>query len=532
MRRRRRTIAHACTPNRHTHLRPSHPAMSATQPVCFNFEHSFRKQLPACYLPCQPEVVPNPQLVFWNTALAEEIAPGTEFPPSQQLAAMFGGNLLPVGADPIAQVYAGHQFGHFSPQLGDGRALLLGEIIDHHGQRHDLALKGSGRTPFSRRGDGKAALGPMLREVLIGEALHALGLPTTRALAVVTTGESIRRRHAQPGAVLTRLARSHLRVGTLEYFAARGDVATLKRLADYTIVRHYPHLLDTDTNSRGPYLALLKAIIDQQATLIAQWMGIGFIHGVMNTDNMSLAGESIDFGPCAFMEAYDPATVFSAIDEHGRYAFGNQPDIAQWNLARLAETLLPLLHVDPPEAIELATQAVEDFQAAYRDAYQQVMRAKLGLTTIDAARDSGLMDDWLKLLKEQKLDFTQAWYTLSHAATGDFSPLLRLGGEAETLHAWLQNWQARCAAEDHPHQAPDPRQAAQQRAERLRQTNPAVIPRNHLVEAALDAAEAGDFAPFEQLLEAIRHPFLPAADTFTAPAPSGFTARYQTFCGT
>ena len=362
-------------------------------------------------------------------------------------AATFAGNALPDGAEPLAQAYAGHQFGGFSPQLGDGRALLLGEVIDRHGRRRDIAFKGSGRTPFARGGDGKAAVGPMLREVLLGEAMHALGIPTTRALAVAATGEPVHREHALPGAVLTRVAASHIRVGTFEFFAARGDMERVRKLAEYTIARHDPAL----ATAPQPYLALLQAVAERQAALIAQWMNVGFIHGVMNTDNMAISGETIDYGPCAFMEAYDPATVFSSIDHHGRYAFGNQPDIACWNLARLAEALLPLLSDDPDQAVAMATEVIAAFPAQYRRHLLRGQRAKLGLRRgepDDDSADAALAEDWLTLLQAERVDFTLGWRRLADAAAGDEAPLRALFADARAPDAWLARWRARCASED------------------------------------------------------------------------------------
>jgi len=447
-------------------------------------------------------------------------------------AALFAGNQLPEGAEPIAQVYAGHQFGGFSPQLGDGRALLLGEVIDRQGRRRDIAFKGSGRTPFSRGGDGKAAVGPMLREVLIGEAMHALGIPSTRALAVVATGESVYREAAFPGAVLTRVAASHLRVGTFQFFAARGDLEKLGQLADYAIARHDPALLGTPDR----HLVFLRAVAQRQARLIAQWMNVGFIHGVMNTDNMTISGESIDYGPCAFMESYDPATVFSSIDHGGRYAYGNQPGIARWNLARLAETLLPLMARSDDEAavqhaVAQVTAVIDEFPALYEAALLQGQRAKLGLqTAAPDADDQALATDFLALLQAQGADFTLAWRRLADAADGDANPLRALLAEPPALGPWLERWRARCRAEDGDDMA-----AGLARAARLRQVNPWVIPRNHRVEESLAAAsEHDDLAPFNTLLEAIRRPFQddPAQAGFAQPAPPQVTASYRTFCGT
>ncbi|MBI5107848.1 MAG: YdiU family protein [Rhodocyclales bacterium] len=492
--------------------------------MSFAFDNSFARELPGCYVKWQPERVPGPSLIFLNRGLAEELGLHLDHD-TTALAEMFSGNRLPAGAEPIAQAYAGHQFGNFSPQLGDGRALLIGELVDRLGRRRDMAFKGSGPTPFARGGDGKAAVGPMLREVVIGEAMHALGVPTTRALAVVATGESVYREAPLPGANLTRVALSHLRVGSFEYHAARGDQAQMRRLADYAIARHDPALAGTDTR----YPDFLRAVMERQAALIARWIGLGFIHGVMNTDNMSIAGETIDYGPCAFMEAYDPKAVFSSIDRGGRYAYGKQPDIAQWNLARLAEALLPLLAEDQDEAIALATDVINDFSVRYRHHWLTVMRTKLGLAAReedDGADDLALAEDWLALLHQSRADFTLAWRHLADAAAGNPAPLRQRFTDLPALDAWLARWQARCAADA---------AAPATRAGAMRLANPWLIPRNHLVEEALTAAsEANDFAPFERLLEALARPCEERAgfERYAAPAPASFTATYCTFCGT
>jgi len=497
------------------------------------FDNTYARQLPGFYTAWKPAGAPAPRLLFLNTTLATELGLDATALGGEAGAQFFAGNALPAGAEPIAQAYAGHQFGGFSPQLGDGRALLLGEVLDRHGQRRDIGLKGSGRTPYARGGDGKAAVGPMLREVLIGEAMHALGVPTTRALAVVATGEDVQREVAFPGAVLTRVASSHLRVGTFQFFAARGDAAKLAQLADYAIARHDPALAGTP----GRHLDFLRAVAQRQARLIAQWMNLGFIHGVMNTDNMTISGETIDYGPCAFMEAYDPATVFSSIDHGGRYAYGNQPHIARWNLARLAETLLPLMvssddETEVKHAVAQVTDVIDAFPAWYADALLQVQRAKLGLQT-EQAEDASLADAFLALLQQHQVDFTQAWRRLADAAAGDANPLRALFAESTAINPWLLQWQARCAAEDDA----DPQAATARavRAVRLRQTNPRIIPRNHRVEEALAAASAhGDLSLFNRLLAALQQPFSddPAWAPYAEPAPLQVTAAYQTFCGT
>jgi uncharacterized protein YdiU (UPF0061 family) len=502
---------------------------SHTAAPTFRFDNSYARELAGMYIPWKPAQVPAPRLLFLNQPLAEELGLDAASLGSEEGAAVLAGNSVPEGADPLAQAYAGHQFGGFSPQLGDGRALLLGELIDRAGRRRDVAFKGSGRTPFSRGGDGKAAVGPMLREVLIGEALHALGIPTTRALAVAGTGEPVVREQLLPGAVLTRVASSHLRVGSFQFHAARGEFDKLRQLADYAIARHDPDLAGTPDR----FLRLLRRVAQRQADLIALWMNVGFIHGVMNTDNMTISGESIDFGPCAFMEAYDPQAVFSSIDRNGRYAYGNQPRIAQWNLARLAEALLPLSMEEgssepPADAVAQARSELEAFPHLYQAALLKGQRQKLGLDTVgaDEADDATLANDWLTLLHQQGVDFTLGWRRLADAAAGDDAPLLAFFADAQPARDWLVRWRARCG-QDSSSQAG--------RAERMRAVNPWIIPRNHRVEEALAAASAQeDLAPFERLLEALRQPYeeLPGNAAYAEPAPAAVTARYQTFCGT
>jgi uncharacterized protein YdiU (UPF0061 family) len=512
------------------------------------FDNTYARELEGFHVPWKPAAVPEPRLLFLNRPLAEEMGLDPTALSTPDSAALWAGNVLPEGAEPIAQAYAGHQFGGFSPQLGDGRALLLGEVIDRHGQRRDIAFKGSGRTPFSRGGDGKAAVGPMLREVLIGEALHALGIPSTRALAVAGTGERVVREQVLPGAVLTRVAASHMRVGTFQYFAARREPERVRQLADYAIARHDPVLRDID-NAPKRYLAFLAAVARRQAALVAQWMNVGFIHGVMNTDNMTISGESIDFGPCAFMEAFDPQTVFSSIDHGGRYAYGNQPHIARWNLARLAETLLPLIDDEPPHAVERATEVLGAFDGWFEAELRSGQRAKLGLggnagaDAVDSIDRPGredaagqaaaaLADDWLALLQRQRVDVTQAWRFLADAAEATDAamaapPRLRaLFEEPAALQAWLARWR-----EQWTHWPMEP--AA--RAAALRRANPWIIARNHRVEEALAAASGqGDLGPFERLLQALRRPFEERLDNqpLAEPAPAEVTARYRTFCGT
>ena len=499
------------------------------------FDNTYARELPGLYVECNPATAPAPVLLFLNRRLADDLGLDASALDGPEGTSFFAGNTLPEGAQPLAQAYAGHQFGGFSPQLGDGRALLLGELIDRHGQRRDIAFKGSGRTPFSRGGDGKAAVGPMLREVLIGEAMHALGIPSTRALAVVATGEQVYREAPFPGAILTRVAASHLRVGTFQYFAARGELDKLRQLAEYTIARHNPTLSGTP----GRHAALLRAVAERQARLIAQWMNAGFIHGVMNTDNMTISGETIDYGPCAFMEAYNPATVFSSIDHGGRYAYGNQPHIARWNLARLAEALLPLMAdgddaVAVQQAVADVTAVIDGFPALYAQALLQGQRAKLGL--LQAASDHGdsadtaLADDWLALLQQHGVDFTLAWRHLASAAAGDAEPLLALFAEPAALAPWLTRWHARCENDDAGGSGAGPARAA-----RMRQVNPWLIPRNHRVEEALAAAsEHSDLSLFNRLLAALRRPYDddPALAIYAQPASAQVSAGYRTFCGT
>jgi len=508
--------------------------MAATVP--FLLENSYARELQGFSVPWRPEAAPAPKSLFFNAPLAEELGLDAAALAGPAGADVFAGNEVPEGAEPIAQAYAGHQFGGFSPQLGDGRAILLGEVIDRAGRRRDIALKGSGRTPFSRGGDGKAAVGPMLREVLIGEAMHALGIPTTRALAVVATGQPVLRDTVLPGAVLTRVAASHIRVGTFQFFAARGDAERVRQLAEYTIARHDADLVAAP----GRFLGLLERVAERQARLIAQWMNVGFIHGVMNTDNMTISGETIDYGPCAFVEAYDPAAVFSSIDSQGRYAFGNQPGIARWNLARLAECLLPLLADDEAQAMAEAMRVIDAFPAAYRRHLLGGERAKLGLQRADIADDADdarLADDWLALLHAGHVDFTLAWRRLADAADGDDTPLRALfassGAPADAPDAWLERWRERCARED---EAGSPGEGTKEaRAARMRSVNPWIIPRNHRVEEALSAASDDEnLEPFNRLLDAVREPFDERAvnAAYAEPAAAEITAGYRTFCGT
>ena len=462
----------------------------------------------------QPTHVAAPQLVKLNSALASDLGLDLSGLDAPALANLFAGNVLPQGAVPIAMAYAGHQFGHFVAQLGDGRAILIGEMRDRAGVRRDIQLKGCGRTPYSRNGDGRAALGPVLREYLVSEAMYALRIPTTRSLAAVTTGEFVQRETPLPGAIVTRVAASHVRVGTFEYFAARGDAAGTKILADYVIDRHYPQC----AHDKSPYLALLGEVVSRQAALIARWMNVGFIHGVMNTDNMAVSGETIDFGPCAFMDAYDPATVFSSIDERGRYSFANQPNAALWNLARFAESLLPLIDADTQRAIGAATESIATFETLFKDCWLDGMRRKLGLSTSEQG-DRQLAEDLLRAMQRNQADFTLSFRALCAAARDPH------GQEAVGDAEWMQRWRARVSRES---TSPD------LRAESMQQANPAYIPRNHRVEQAIVAAvERRDFAPFEELSRVLAEPNTArAAFAAYANPPEPQERVLQTFCGT
>lgn len=483
------------------------------------FEHTYATLPARFYARVEPAKVTDPQVVIFNRALAAELRMDPDM--EARLAALFSGNELAEDSTPIAMAYAGHQFGSFVPQLGDGRATLLGEIRDRQGVLRDVQLKGSGRTPFSRGGDGRAALGPMLREYLISEAMHALGIPTTRSLAVVTTGEQVYRTDIVPGAILTRVAASHIRVGTFQYFAARGDQEAVKELLDYVITRHYPEA----RNAEVPALAVLKEITARQATLIADWMRVGFIHGVMNTDNMALSGETIDYGPCAFMDRYDPNTVFSSIDLGGRYSYTNQPGIAQWNLARLAETLLPLIDADEKKSIELATEVIEGFVEQFETAFLAHMRRKIGLVAAEDG-DADLISLLLAAMQKAQADFTLTFSRLSRVAdsSSDDAAVHDLCDTPADIDGWLKTWRARLVL--------DPQTPAE-RAETMRLANPEFIPRNHRVEAALQAATAGDLQPFHELLGILQRPYerRPDAAEYTQPPPPS-DQKYKTFCGT
>lgn len=483
----------------------------------WSFDNSYTQLPKPFYTNQNPTPVRSPELVILNASLANSLGLNVQELQKESTVEVFAGNKIPEGASPLAQAYAGHQFGHIN-MLGDGRAILLGEQITPGGKRLDIQLKGSGRTPYSRGGDGRATLGPMLREYIISEAMHALGIPTTRSLAVVSTGEPVLRETELPGAILTRVAASHLRVGTFEYAAGKGgdeNHLDLQALADYTIERHYPDI-KSDENR---YLSFLQEVIKKQAMLISKWQLVGFIHGVMNTDNMTISGETIDYGPCAFMNEYDPATVFSSIDTQGRYAYGNQPAIGGWNLARFAETLVPLLRDNEEEAVKLAQNAISDYPEQYRRNWLMGMRAKLGLFQ-EAPEDEGLIENLLNIMKQYRADFTNTFRALTYEKDGK-STLF----QAEEFTQWYQQWQERLSRQE---------ESEESSQELMRSNNPVVIPRNHKVEEALEAAvNDGDYHVMEKLLEVLSTPFEPSPDKeeyCTLPVPAA--TPYRTFCGT
>jgi uncharacterized protein YdiU (UPF0061 family) len=491
--------------------------------MTFPFENSYARLPDRFFARLGPTPVAAPRLVRLNRELALQLRLDPDWLASPQGVEILAGKQVPDAAEPIAMAYAGHQFGHFVPQLGDGRAILLGEVVDRAGVRRDIQLKGSGPTPFSRRGDGRAALGPVLREYVVSEAMAALGIRTTRALAAVTTGETVARETLLPGAVLTRVASSHIRVGTFEFFAARGDAEGLRLLADHVIARHYSEAAETE----HPYRALLDAVVAAQADLVARWLLVGFIHGVMNTDNMSIAGETIDYGPCAFMDAYDPATVYSSIDRGGRYAYGNQPRIAQWNLARLAEALLPLLSDDQDKAIAQAEAALSEFPSRFETAFHAGLRRKLGLFT-EREGDVELAGDLLNAMAQNQADFTLTFRRLGEAAAAgpeSDEPVRGLFVDPTAFDAWAARWRRR--TEQEPHGGAERRAA-------MRAVNPAFIPRNHRVEAVITAGvERDDFGPFEELLTVLSKPYddQPAFARYADP-PEPNERVLQTFCGT
>ncbi|MFK7916742.1 MAG: YdiU family protein [Ilumatobacter sp.] len=485
----------------------------------FRFDNSFVRDLPGMYERWTAVRASEPRLVALNRPLADELGIDGDWLGSPEGSQVLVGNVVPDGAEPVAQAYAGHQFGGFSPRLGDGRALLLGEVIDEGGDRHDVHLKGSGRTPFARGGDGLATVGPMLREYLMCEAMAALGVPTTRALAVVATGDMVRRETMLPGAVFVRTAASHLRVGSFQYAASLEDQSVLAALVDYAIARHHPGAADADT----PALGLLESVMDAQIELIARWMLLGFIHGVMNTDNVTISGETIDYGPCAFMDAYNPSTVFSSIDHGGRYAYGNQPSIGQWNLARLAEPLLSLMHEDQDVAVERATELLRQFPERFGARMATGLAAKLGLSVLPES-DPTIVDDLLALMATDHVDFTSAWRSLARVVRGDREALRNQFVDLAGVDAWLDRF-------DTAHAGTADREAA---AVEMDLVNPLYIPRNHLVEEALTAGAAGDLEPFHALSDVLASPFAERSglERFAQSAPVDFAERYQTFCGT
>ena len=487
--------------------------MSAATGTSIALGNRFSRELPDMAVSWRAAVAPSPRLLVLNEPLAADLGLNAEWLRTPDGVNLLVGNSIPADATPVAQAYAGHQFGGFVPRLGDGRALLLGELVDTEGRLRDLHLKGSGRTPFARGGDGLAVIGPMLREYVISEAMHALGIPTTRSLAVVATGQPVQRDSVLPGALLARVATSHLRVGSFQYAAATGDPDLLRRLADHAIARHYPEV----ATAERPYLGLFESVVAAQASLVARWMLVGFIHGVMNTDNMTISGETIDYGPCAFMEAYDPATVYSSIDHAGRYAYGNQPAVAQWNLARFAEALLPLIADDQQQAIDAAVEALGGFRDRYDEAWTAGMRAKLGLgADVADAVVAPLAAELLGQLEQSHVDYTSFFRDLGVAAGGDAEAARGVFHDLAAFDEWLGRWRAM-----DPH------------ADTMNGVNPVYIPRNHLVEEALSAATDGDLQPLDQLLEAVTSPYddRSGLERYAAPAPEDF-GRYQTFCGT
>jgi len=482
--------------------------------IGWNLENSYASLPKSFYTPVKPTPVTSPNLIILNHSLAESLGFDGQELEEKAAVSVFGGNRIPEGSYPIAQAYAGHQYGHFT-MLGDGRAVLLGEQITPQGRRFDIQLKGSGPTPYSRGGDGRAALGPMLREYIISEAMFALGIPTTRSLAVVTTGEPVYRETKLPGAILTRVAASHIRIGTFEYAARLKDINSLKALTDYTIQRHFPHI----ATEKNPYLALLKEVVKGQAILIAKWMLVGFVHGVMNTDNVAISGETIDYGPCAFMDTYNPATVFSSIDRYCRYAFGNQPPIAEWNLARLADSLLPLLDDDEDVAIDLAQSAVSEFNSLYRKHWLSGMRNKLGLFN-EEAEDQYLSEELLKLMEKHEADYTNTFLALTF---GKYEGMELF--KSPEFTQWQKRWQARLSRQE---------KTIEDSHQLMKNSNPAVIPRNHRVEEALDAAvNHGDYTVMQQLLEVLSKPYAhcPQQEEYSK-LPKITNRPYRTFCGT
>ncbi|MET1087344.1 MAG: protein adenylyltransferase SelO [Arthrobacter sp.] len=491
--------------------------MTAAAESTVTFDGRFARELSELAVPWQAEEAPDPKLLVLNAELAGELGLDPEYLQSPEGVRLLLGNHIPEGATPVAQAYAGHQFGGYSPLLGDGRALLLGELTDTHGRLRDIHLKGSGRTPFARAGDGRAVVGPMLREYVVSEAMHALGIPSTRSLAVVATGRQVRRDTMLPGAVLTRVASSHLRVGSFQYARATENMDLLRRLADHAISRHYPGAAQAENR----YLALFEAVVAAQASLLAQWMLVGFVHGVMNTDNMTISGETIDYGPCAFMDAFNPASVYSSIDVGGRYAYASQPVVAEWNLARLAEAMLPLINDDQEKAVAPAVEALGAFRRQYSDAWFGGMKTKLGLKeraagSPEAEEASEVVDGVVAILKDGPVDYTSFFRNLGQAARGNHGPARGMVLDLFAYDAWAERWKAL---------QPDPGL--------MDHVNPAYIPRNHLVEEALAAATRGDLGPFNRLVDVVRAPYWEKTglERYAEGAPEDFGA-YQTFCGT
>jgi uncharacterized protein YdiU (UPF0061 family) len=487
--------------------------VSVTSASVLSLSGRFAGEFPELAVPWRAEEAPGPRLLILNEPLAAELGIDQDWLRSGEGVRLLVGAFVPEGATPVAQAYAGNQFGGYSPRLGDGRALLLGEVVGTDGRLRDLHLKGSGRTPFARGGDGRAVVGPMLREYIVSEAMHALGIPTTRSLAVVATGRQVQRETLLPGAVLARVAASHLRVGSFQYARSTGNVKLLRRLADHAISRHHR----AAAKAERPYLALFHAVVAAQASIVAQWMLVGFVHGVMNTDNMTISGETIDYGPCAFMDGFDPATVYSSIDTGGRYRYGNQPLAAQWNLARFAEALLPLIDQDQTKAVDLAVEALDAFQSQYSSAWSTGMRAKLGLpAAIDDAQAQPLIDELLTLLSTNQVDYTSLFRGLGTAARGDAEPARGRFLDLAGFDRWLTRWRA---------MSPD--------GDAMDRANPVYIPRNHMVEETLAAATGGNLDPLAQLLNALAQPYheRPGLDRYAAPAPEN-SGTYQTFCGT
>ena len=487
--------------------------------MTWHFDNSYFRDLERFYAPWEPERPSSPSLLIWNAPLALRLGLEPSDHEFGDLTNELSGAALPAGADPIALAYAGHQFGQFSPQLGDGRALLLGEQIAPDGERFDIQLKGSGRTPFSRNGDGKYALAPALREHLVSEAMAALGVPTSRSLAVTLTGERIQRSKSQPGAVLTRVAKSHIRVGTFQFFATHLGAEFVKRLADYAIARHYPEA----AHARNPYLAFFEAVMDAQIRLVAAWIQVGFVHGVMNTDNVAISGDTIDFGPCAFIDAYSSKTVFSSIDQHGRYAFGNQPNMCRWNLLQLGSALAEIIGAIDPDDVDQQNRILDSFAERYQAVWLDGLCAKLGFRSVQR-EDLELANRLFATMEGQGVDYTGFFRSLAFVVDSDSGPIAEQFADEAPITAWIKDWQKRLEADPMPVAA---------RVAAMNAVNPLYIPRNHKVEEALEAATQGDMQPYRRLLEVVTHPFDERSDweAYVRPAPES-NGRYVTFCGT